>query len=313
MPFAYGLREHQIFDVPIRVDRAKTIRQPTPEPWQKELKEKKVEVVPLVEDVSGKYPSGWCTYTRDFAELPEVEVFCGGINTKMPSAAAIWRQGNLLHFGFEQTPKEMNEVGRALLINSIVYISRFTQDRPITRTPAGWGNRPFPRLRAWPESYITNTAKDSHDLSFYFTAATLSVARTNNRAETRKWFQEVRDYLRPDEQGKLMIDEDAKALQIAPDKAEFFAKAIAALPETDERSERAQRLLRRCAPEGPINASPATAVQEWNAWWEQNRDYLLYSEAGGYRWYVDSLARKRGIPTAQLRGPARADLPEEKN
>jgi len=240
--------------------------------------------------------------------LPEVEVLCGGINTKMPSAAAIWRQGCLLHFGFEQTPQELNEAGRALLVNSIAYISRFAQDRPMARTPAGWGDRPFPRLRAWPESYITNETKKLRDLSFYFTASTLSLAHTNDHAACKEWFRQVRDYLRPDAQGKLLVDEDARALQIAPDKPEFFAKAIIALRESGERRERAQRLLNRFAPEGPTNAAPAKAAHEWNAWWENHRDYLFFTEAGGYRWYVDSLARKRGIPTAQLRGPARADL-----
>ena len=42
-----------------------------------------------------------------------------------PCLAAVaygWRQGNLLHFGFEQSPAELNQNGRALLVNAIVYI-----------------------------------------------------------------------------------------------------------------------------------------------------------------------------------------------
>ena len=39
---------------------------------------------------------------------------------------------------------------------------------------------------------------------------------------------------------------------------------------------------------------------------KENRPYLFFSDQGDYRWYVDTLARKRGIPSQDLRGPARA-------
>jgi len=55
---------------------------------------------------------------------------CGGKNSKVPEYAAIWRQGHLLHFGFHQTPAELNTNGQSMLINSILYIARFTEDRP---------------------------------------------------------------------------------------------------------------------------------------------------------------------------------------
>ena len=45
------------------------------------------------------------------ADAPEIEVFCGGINSKTATAAALWRQGNLLHYGFDLSPDEMNESG----------------------------------------------------------------------------------------------------------------------------------------------------------------------------------------------------------
>ncbi len=34
----------------------------------------------------------------------------------------------------------------------------------------------------------------------------------------------------------------------------------------------------------------------------------FFSECGTYRWYIDPLAKRRGIPSDQLRGPARASL-----
>jgi hypothetical protein len=91
-------------------------------------------VVPLVNDMKSERTPGWCTYSDAF-DSPEMEFLSGGINHKTATAAAIWRQGNLLHFGFDLSPDEMNEQGRRLLLHSIVYIAGFTEDRPITHAP----------------------------------------------------------------------------------------------------------------------------------------------------------------------------------
>src|SRR5262245_51335544 len=99
------------------------VRRPAPD-WGSEVSQSEVEVLPLVSDVNRSYSAGWCTYSDDFASLPEVEFFSGGINSKTPTAAGLWRQGNLLHFGFEQSPAEMNDTGRNLLLNSIAYIAQ---------------------------------------------------------------------------------------------------------------------------------------------------------------------------------------------
>src|SRR6185436_8371345 len=142
-PVAYDLRDHPIFKSPIAIDLKATTRIPTPTTFAHELKEPQIDVLPLVnnikqfETVLRDYrPPGWSTHYYEFADMPEVEIFSGGINEQTPRSSAFWRQGNLLHFGFEQSPAEMNDAGRAMLVNGIVYISRFTEDRPIDITPS---------------------------------------------------------------------------------------------------------------------------------------------------------------------------------
>ena len=130
-------------------------------------------------------------------------MICGGVNSKTPLAGAVWRQGHLLHFGFEQSPAEMNRRGRALLVNAICYIS--------------------PRaIEAWKK----------------------------------------------------------------PGSGESLA----------------EKLLRRYVPEGPKRGA---TPDEWRKWWE-NRPYLFYSDPGGYRWYVNPLAKNRQTPCSELRGTKRA-------
>ena len=48
-------------------------------------------------------------------------------------------------------------------------------------------------------------------------------------------------------------------------------------------------------------------LDAWSGWYLAHEPYLFYSEWGGYRWYVDPLAKRRGVPTKDLRGSKRAD------
>jgi hypothetical protein len=283
------------------------VRIPTPAAFATELKVPQVEVLPLVDNIRqfssviNDYKRGWCTYYYEFADVPEVEFFCGGINEKTPRASALWRQGNLLHFGFEQSPSEMNKTGGALLVNSIAYISRFSEDRPIAVSPSVFvGDRiATSRRRA---GYFTNATYRMEWLTNTFSKSALK-SFGHDRAAAAAWFKEARPWLHPNPENLLEVDEEAKSLGLLYDSQAFFLNAIEAMRAPNTKG-RAATLLARYAPQGPgVSAS----TEAWQQWWTENASYLFYSELGGYRWYIDPLAKKRGIPTSDLRGPARAD------
>jgi hypothetical protein len=267
-PLAYGWREHPIFERPFKIDLTKTVRIPTPPDFRKEIKASEIDVLPLVHDIHRDWPAGWCSYASDFDRNPDVEYFCGGVNHKTPTAAGLWRQGNLLHFGFEQSPAEMNETGQKLLLNSIAYISHFGEDRPIAVTPSVFAGE---------------------------------VAPPRARSGRPK---EEQPFLYPDDNQKLQIDQDLKTLGVAFDAPEFFDKAVAGLRANTGESEAARRTLERYVPDGPRNAG----ADQWSAWWQENKSFVFASDSGDYRWYIDPLAKKRGIPTAELHGMARGDF-----
>lgn len=298
----YGVREHQIFQKPNRINLGKTIRKSVPEGWQAYIKDPKVEVVPLVNHLTKDYSTGWITYSDDFIECPDVEVFAGGYNDKHPKAAAWWRQGNLLHFGFEQSPAELNETGQAMLLNSIAYIVQFTEDLPIANTPSAFTG-PYPRSRTSVSNVIHNASRKLDDLEYYVAPTVLAALKGKDRPACKAWFEQNGRFLHPAVEGKLAVDEEAKAFGVPYDSAEFFDKAIAALGESGDSRARARRLLVRYAPDGPSGG----AAKDWEAWWQANRPYVFFNQAGEYRWYLDSLAKKRGIPTRELTGPKRAD------
>ena len=101
----------------------------------------------------------------------------------------------------------------------------------------------------------------------------------------------------------MRVDEDALAVEIRPGRREFFDWAIAAMDRPGEEGLRARRMLVRYVPTGPGRDASSRA---WADWWKANADYLFFGEVGGYRWYLDPLAKARGVPTSRLRGPARA-------
>jgi hypothetical protein len=291
-----------IFEQPLHVDRTSTIKQKTPTGWKKVVSDAEIDVLPIVTDTRGTFESGWVSYEDTVLDSPDIEIFCGGVNDKSTIGAALWRQGHLLHFGFEQSPAQMNENGRAMLVNAIAYISHFGGDLAIcrSRSPFAGGS---PRARSSLEGWLKSEDYPIEFVTGYIAPELLSGV-VKSRAAYLEWFTANRGWLRPGPKNQLVLDEDAKALGIAYDRPEMFDQALARLGEGKEPALRAGALLARYVPEGPGAAADAGA---WREWLEENRPYLFYSEWSGYRWYVDPLAKERGIATGELSGRSRAD------
>jgi hypothetical protein len=258
-------------------------------------------MLPLVRDQTRRWNTGWCTYPDGFENNPDIEVFCGGENEKMAAGAACWRQGNLLHFGFEQTPAELNEAGQRLLLNCITYISQFTEDRPIAVTPSVFGG-PV----ALPRRYLDRRLMEKGDASevgWIVEQSVLDILKEKGPEEIRKWYSSARGYMHPGPNAKLEVDEEARTLGAPIDSIGFFEKTIATFKAGGEQGRKAAELLVRYA---PVEIAKTIQASEWEAWLSENREYLFFSDQGDYRWYIDPLAKKRGVPSSQLRGPARA-------
>jgi hypothetical protein len=286
----------------------KTIRRPRPDPWRELVPETSVDVVPLVGNADARFFPGWVSYDSTVVDSPDVEIMCGGINEKPSIGAALWRQGQLLHFGFDLSPGEMNDAGRALLVNSIVYISRFHDEHALCVTPSAFAGGV--RARASLAQWLANESLPL-DLALGSLSAEAIAGIPRERAALKRWFDDHRDFLHPGAKGQLCVDADALAIRLPYHRiesletaADLVADAPAAdAPDSDARH--ARNLLERYVPEGPAAGS---APSEWRTWLDANRPYLFFSEWGGYRWYVDPLARARRVPSEGLRGPARADL-----
>jgi WD40 repeat protein len=159
-------------------------------------------------------------------------------------------------------------------------------------------------LRSGADRHVAKKDPDKSYLEWYFTPAVRKQGKIEDWPNFQDWYRKNRDFLRADRKqgGSLVLDEEAKAFGVPPHHPEFFSAAIAALKEGGAKAEQAASLLRRYAPLGPKE----TQADAWQRWWDGNKPYLFFSESGWYRWYIDPLALRRGIPTAKLRGSVRA-------
>jgi hypothetical protein len=294
-PYAYNVRDHIVLKQPNPIAIDKTVRRRVPGEFAKVLGQPMVDAVALVSDVNQTYPAGWATHIDELLESPDVEVISGGINDQTPRSVAIWRQGNLTHFGFEQSPDQMNDTGRDLLVNTIVYASRFSEDRPIGRTLSVFVHDDYPRTRTRIARWATDM--NDEDVERFFDEPQLKGASAG-----KAWFAENRQWLHAGQDGRLTLDTDAKKLGWTIGDVDAVSKLL----DRFDSDPTIRTLLVRYVPDGPGAGANATA---WRSWWNDHREYVFFSEAGGYRFYTDPLAMKRHIPTARLRGPLRADRP----
>jgi hypothetical protein len=302
------LRDHEIFRAPHSIATRPLESRSTPEAFRATPLLDTIDVLPLAQAHGNELLSGWCSYVYRFGDNPEVEVFCGGINHKTAEAAALWRQGNLVHFGFEEGPAELNDNGRDMLENAIVYIARFTEDRPIAHTPSAFElGHSLPR-RASLVKELKHTGADLERVRPYLGEEEVALSQKLSLAEYTKRFCELAPYFGLDAEDKLVLDPDLVALGVGCDNPTFFAQALARLESptvTDEARAGALRALARYAPK---DACKEATPRAWSAWYDAHAPYLFFSESGWCRWYVDPLAKARGTASKDLRGPARAAL-----
>lgn len=269
-----------------------------PEGWRKALPDQEsVTVLPVAIEPAFER-SGWCV-TGGELDGPEIEVMCGGINTKKPDYAGVWRQGNLLHFGFQSQPSKLNENGRKLLLNGIDYIARFATDRPIVRVRTIFDAEgpAAPMLRL--DQCLTPDC-DVASLAALFSAPWREQIE---RLDPAAAYAFVRDRI-----PALVRDDKLFAFsQLAFDAAinlqstEAPRKLTALLDA--ERGGEARELLHRLLPTGP---EPDTTANNWRNWLGARQRYLVH-DPRSLVFRLDPVAQWRRAESSGLRGPARAD------
>jgi hypothetical protein len=100
-----------------------------------------------------------------------------------------------------------------------------------------------------------------------------------------KWFDDNREYLYPSNnltKPNYLLDEDLKSLNVSNRDLKLFEKCIPMLKDTDQK-EKALSILYRYTKEKFLTE------KEWKKWYKENKKKLFFTEAGGFKWIVNTL------------------------
>jgi hypothetical protein len=275
--------EHPIFNKPL--DPKIKLE---PDDWEKDFDPRGTWLVQTGELGLGKGNDyGIVSDGHGFEDSPDCERISGGVNSKGPYAVAIGRQANLLQWGFYAAPDRMTESAKKVFLNAIVYMKPFDGRKPLVKKEA--------RGRGWYAQYVAGVRKlDTIDAKYRdsyrkylksrFPAEVIKEHGLDADALER-WRKANVEYIYSKKRYELAVDSDLQKLQLSNRKPEFLAWVVKRL-SGDPKDSLALKLAGRYL--GPNGKDAKTAI----AWILENRNWLFFSDQGGYRWYVDANARR---------------------
>ena len=102
----------------------------------------------------------------------------------------------------------------------------------------------------------------------------------DDRRKIAEYLISIRPYVRGVGWYELEVDEDAREIGIANDDIALLDRCVELLGT--KAGERARRVLER------YTGQSFALSNGWRKWLRDNRERLFFSDAGGYRWYVDT-------------------------
>lgn len=263
-----------------------------------------------------------------FFDSPDVEWISGGVNSKGPMAVALGRHGNFFHWGFAASPTYLTEEAKDVFVNAVHYISRFNGQTPIARKPSGIMIRSavdrvidgmsaegYARTVAMYEGFRKQDEERKARIRKRVEAGE-EVSKTDRRIlgspptkipgrvdgarrflspEARKtlgddpdkiatYLRARKPFLRPNGWYTLVVDEELMQLGLANNDVAMLELLVKRLASGDENGT-ARTLLER------YTAESFETAAKWNSWLKTNRERLFFTEAGGYKWLVNTRSR----------------------
>ena len=272
-----------------------------------------------------KYIIGMVAHGEGFNDSPDAEAISGGVCLKNAEAVALGRQGNYFMWGFSASPNHMTDEAKDVFVNTVCYIKKFDHQAPIMKKVQienrEWVNEMIyrsdkalyqktliarkegnARLLKMQQELKDRKAKGedigkgneaflkmpvSDDVQSFdeylksWTGNGMYDAFGTNVEAYHKYYRDNLEYFYPVDAYSLQVDEDAKKLGISNRKIELLEKCISML-EKGEEPALAQRVLERYTTE------KFTSAKEWRIWLTKNKSNLYYTEAGGFKFMVNT-------------------------
>ncbi|AYL93882.1 protein-disulfide reductase DsbD domain-containing protein [Mucilaginibacter celer] len=295
----------------------------------------------IKEDASAKdkYIIGMVAHGEGFNDSPDAEAISGGVCLKNAEAVALGRHGNYFMWGFSGSPNHMTDEAKDVFVNTICYIKKFDRQQPIMKKVQienrEWvsemiyrsdkaqyektlisrkeGNARLLKMQqelkdrkakgedigraneALLHMPISDATESFDDYLKYWTGSGMYNMFGTDVEAYHKYYRENLEYYYPADGYSLQVDEDAKKLGISNRKVELLEKCISMLEKGDDAA-LAQRVLERYTTEKFGSAT------EWRNWLNKNKPNLYYTEAGGFKFMVNTYKTETAAVAAPVSG-----------
>jgi len=230
-----------------------------------------------IQDTDNKVGEAGAVARGIYAEYPgEAEAITLGFAPgKAYDSVGIGRHGNYMLWGWSAAPSKMTPAAQKLFLNCLCYIHQYDR-KPFVAIPRRALTRDqdlvriLDRIEASPSSAATYLPR-------YFPPETVKQYESD-LAGLRKHYESNIEFVYVD-QNKFCIDEDLKSLGIDSNRRAATIKTLIGLLADESKARVAQECLAR------YTDRAFKSAQAWSQWYEQNTKRLIFSDAGGYRFY----------------------------
>jgi hypothetical protein len=283
-------------------------------------------VVTEGEDGVGKpYLIGMVSHGEGFNDSPDAEVISGGVCWKNAEAVSIGRHGNYFMWGFAGSPEYMTAEANQVLVNSICYISKYDKKPAIVKkvqreTREGIDEIVYrldkdlydkalisrkegnDRLKKFQQDLrdkkaagenigqanenllrmpLTDDVQSFEDYVKGFVTPEMFAQFSTDMNLYHKFYHDNYEYFYPLNTDALQLDKDVQKLGISNRSIALLEKCISML-QKNETPDLAQRLLLR------YTMQNFTTASQWSSWFVKNKSNLFFTEAGGFKFVVNS-------------------------
>lgn len=275
--------------------------------------------------VGKPYLIGMVAHGEGFNDSPDAESISGGTCLKNAEAVALGRHGNYFMWGFAGSPDYMTEEANQVFVNTICYIRKFDRKPPIVKkvqieTREGIdeiiyrldeevykkaiisrkeGNARLQKMQQelrdqkaagkdigrnnemFLKMPMTDAVQSFEDYLKSFVSPELYARFGTNTQLYHQYYKDNYEYFYPSGQYSLQLDEDAQKLGISNRQPLILEKCISML-EKNEDPDLARRVLER------YTVEKFKSPTEWRNWFNTNKDKLFYTEAGGFKFIVNT-------------------------
>lgn len=225
--------------------------------------------------VYGKIPGSVVARAYGFTDSPDAEALALGFNTgKEYGAVGIGRHGNFLQWGYSLPPSQMTEAGRKFFLNCICYIHRFDGRAPLVRTNSSH------RLNAIRLARLINQIQDKKFFSHSFSDELMARYEGDPEGLT-KYYRDNLELVYRDR--VYIVDAELKLLGLDSNRTLSTLERLIDLLGDKAHAKTARQLLARYT---EFREQQFEDPEIWRSWYEKNKDRILFSDVGGYKFFV---------------------------